>query len=156
VISAEVSCGHEVEIIYMLPEKLENIGVNGNSITVSGKEAGVATIAVRTSDGFMSDDVCNVIIHSDAQLVLPKALTTIKEQAFADMPVEEVVLGDGVAVIGERAFENCKDLVLINLADNVQIGEYAFDGCDNLTIICTEGSTGHAYAVANGIPYIIR
>ena len=32
----------------------------------------------------------------------------------------------------------------------------AFIGCDQLTIICSEGGSAQAYAIDNGIPYVIH
>ena len=46
--------------------------------------------------------------------------------------------------------------VLISLPDGIRIGKDAFFGCDQLTILCAEGSSGQEYAIAYGIPYVIR
>ena len=44
-----------------------------------------------------------------------------------------VVIEDGVASVGKRAFENCTSLTNISIAESVvRIGEYAFNGCTAL------------------------
>ena len=48
--------------------------------------------------------------------------------------VTEVTVPDGVTVIGERAFEDCKHLTSVHLPDGVtKIAECAFFGCKTLT-----------------------
>ena len=98
----------------------------------------------------------NYAIINSNPFVLPSMITTISEEAFMGLPVEEITLGNGVKSIGARAFANCKDLILLNLPSGVQIEEDAFDGCNQLTVICTPNSTGYTYAKENGIPVILR
>ena len=88
-------------------------------------------------------------------MVLPAELTSLEEEAFANSAAEEIILGDQVERIGAKAFADCKNLALITLPDDVQIGEKAFDGSTQLTILCSEDSTGQAYAVENGIPCVV-
>lgn len=127
-VSVEFTCGHDADVKFVLPEALK-----------AGKQTGNA-----------------ISIQAAAQQVLPQALTDIRAEAFAGLGFEEVVLGENVASIGKKAFANCKNLVLINLSDDVVVEKDAFIGCDQLTIICSEGGSAQAYAIDNGIPYVIH
>ena len=52
--------------------------------------------------------------------------------------LSEVILGDSVTSIGERAFYDCSCLTAINISENSQlmsIGDYAFYDCSSLTAI---------------------
>lgn len=47
-----------------------------------------------------------------------------------DKSVREVVIPDGVEVIGENAFDDCDNLENIDMPDSiVSIGQEAFNGC---------------------------
>lgn len=127
-VSVEFTCGHDADVKFVLPEALK-----------AGKQTGNA-----------------ISIQAAAQQVLPQALTDIRAEAFAGLGFEEVVLGENVASIGKKAFADCKNLVLINLSDDVVVEKDAFIGCDQLTIICSEGVSAQAYAIDNGIPYVIH
>ena len=61
---------------------------------------------------------------------------------------------DGVAAIGELAFEDCNALTQVILPDSLTfIGEDAFYGCEKLTLIVSKGSYAEQYAKENTIPY---
>lgn len=65
------------------------------------------------------------------QIVLPKGLQAIGNEAFADSRLEEIAFGDTPALtsIGDRAFEDCPDLVVRSFpAGLLSIGERAFAG----------------------------
>lgn len=50
--------------------------------------------------------------------------------------IEEVVIGDGITSIGDRAFLNCSSLTSVTIGNGVtSIHMTAFNGCSNLTII---------------------
>lgn len=155
IISASFTCGHHVELQVHIPDNLTLVSWNGSSVTVSGNEPGVATLSFEVDDEFRNRASCKVVVHAAEQMILPSALTAIDEEAFTNLSAEEVVLSHKVESIGARAFADCKNLVLINLPDGVQIAEDAFDGCEQLTILCSEGSTGHAYATEHEMPYLI-
>jgi len=154
-IIASTICGHAVGVTAYLPPELTLISQEDSSVVVAANTPGTATLRFETDDEFQSSASCTLVIHAQQQMILPAALTTIKEESFANLSAEEIVLGSNVETIGARAFADCKNLVLINLPDDVQIAEGAFSGCNQLTILCTGGSTGHAYAIEQGIPYII-
>lgn len=155
VISVSFICGHQAEVTAQVSDKLTLTSSDGGAIVVTGVEAGVATLWAEVDDAVRNRASCKVVVHAAEQMILPSALTMIDEEAFANLKTEEFVLSHKVESIGARAFADCKNLVLINLPDNVQIAEDAFDGCEQLTILCSEGSTGQTYATEHEIPCLI-
>lgn len=85
-------------------------------------------------------------------IVLPQELTVVDTEAFCgDLSVTEVVLPEGTARIGSRAFAD-SGLKIINLPDSLQtIAADAFEGCAGLTATVSKNSYAHTYCVANGI-----
>ncbi len=59
----------------------------------------------------------------------------IAEAMFYDnSDIEEVIISNGVEIIGERAFILCKNLKSVSIPDSVKkIGQGAFQGCSSLT-----------------------
>lgn len=123
--------------------------------TIIGLKAGMYYVRVRETENVKAGAVGKIVLHAAEKLTPPSALTEIGKEAFAGLTAEEIVLGGKVSSIGERAFAGCKELALITLPDDVQIAQGAFDGCVRLTLLCTQGSTGLAYAVENNIPYFV-
>ena len=51
-----------------------------------------------------------------------------------------------------EAFAGCSELKTITIPDSVtSIADDAFDGCDGLTIVCSDGSAAHEFAVGKSI-----
>ena len=70
-------------------------------------------------------------LNSMSLLALPAQLTTIEEEAFAELPCEGVIIPDGCTTIGQRAFADCDHLIYIRIPASVtDIAEDAFDGCE--------------------------
>ncbi|MBQ3602461.1 MAG: sigma-70 family RNA polymerase sigma factor [Clostridia bacterium] len=111
---------------------------------------------------------------------LPDTVTQIGQEAFADctslstisLPssLKQIGIGafygcsnlssinvpDSVTTISDEAFANCTALKTITIPPSVtNIADDAFSGCDSLTIICSEGSTAHKFAINNSIEYTI-
>lgn len=109
---------------------------------------------------------------------LPDTVTQIGQEAFADcsslssvsLPaslkqigigafygcskLSSVTVPNSVTTIGDEAFANCTSLKTVTIPSSVtDIADDAFIGCDSLTIICSEGSTAHNFAVDNSISY---
>ena len=55
----------------------------------------------------------------------------ISDGAFSGLStLEELVIGDGVTVVGDRAFMGCEGLRQVTLAEGIEsIGDHAFDNC---------------------------
>ena len=55
------------------------------------------------------------------------------QNAFINMKIEEIVLGDGIKTLGTSTFQNCVNLKEISLPDGVErLGVSAFNGCTSL------------------------
>ena len=90
-------------------------------------------------------------------LVLPEDLTKIEVSAFEGGTFTHVVLGKKVTTIGAKAFAKCGQLAYISIPKaTVSIAEDAFKGCDELVIVCEKGSAAEAFAIAQGIHYVIE
>ena len=67
------------------------------------------------------------------KLTIPDCVTEIGAYAFEKTPVQEVVIGNGVKVIGDHAFGGASNLSLITLGSSVEtIKTYAFYNCANV------------------------
>lgn len=56
--------------------------------------------------------------------------------AFAPFDLTEYAIPDGVVIIGNETFTNCKNLTAVTIPDSMaEIGQYALFGCSNLTNI---------------------
>lgn len=92
---------------------------------------------------------------SEADMLLPAALTTIEDEAFYGMPVSSVYCPDGLKTIGAKAFANCNALKKIRIPSSVtKIDGSAFDGCKGLLIFGTKGSTAETFAKNHGFIFI--
>jgi hypothetical protein len=67
------------------------------------------------------------------KLTIPDCVTEIGAYAFEKTPVQEVVIGNGVKVIGDHAFGGASNLSLITLGSSVEtIKTHAFYNCANV------------------------
>lgn len=67
---------------------------------------------------------------------------TLPDRAFMRCTaLQEVVLPDGVQVIGEYAFLNCSALTTVNLSQITRIDETAFRDCASLTALTLDNTT---------------
>ena len=67
-------------------------------------------------------------------VIVPKGVKSIGVEAFADTNIMQVTLPEGLMVIDNRAFYNCKRLSKINFPDSLAlIGESAFESCADLS-----------------------
>ena len=67
-------------------------------------------------------------------IVIPDGVTIIGESAFRYCKnIESVTIPNGVTTIGASAFEHCTNLRSVEIPSSVtEIGEKAFEGCKNL------------------------
>ena len=68
--------------------------------------------------------------------ILPKNITILEMQLFADTKLESITIPDKLVTIEERVFYKCKELGSVFIPDNVvSIGERCFAGCLGLKSI---------------------
>ena len=78
------------------------------------------------------------LIHLDkikylATVKIPSRITIIGREAFLNSPIKEVVLPEGIRIIGSCAFQGCCYLETINLPEGLQtIEDNGFEFCRNL------------------------
>lgn len=71
--------------------------------------------------------------NSLEEISLPASLEAINGGAFSGTAVKSLNIPGKNTVIGNNAFENCKELSSVVLADGIsRIGEKAFNGCEKL------------------------
>jgi len=86
---------------------------------------------------------------------LPADTKTVGEEAFAGSAANAIVIQDGCAAIGPRAFASCAALEIVVLpASATSIAADAFDGCSGLTIIAPDGSAARTLAEELGITWL--
>ncbi len=87
-------------------------------------------------------------------LTLPSALTTIEAEAFAgDSAAQYVALPD-VTDIGNRAFADDTNLMLVNIPSTVtSFGENIFSGSDSVVAVIDNNDTAVSYCQDNNIPF---
>lgn len=65
-----------------------------------------------------------------------KKVTIIGSEAFMESDIKKVTIPDGVIIIGERTFADCKELTSVTFADSVKvINKEAFLGCEGIKSI---------------------
>lgn len=79
-------------------------------------------------------------IGDETDVVIPDGVKVIGSGAFAGRKsLKSVVLPQSVTVIGSWAFSGCRSLTSIMIPESVaEIGTDAFDGCPNLIIHVSE------------------
>ncbi len=82
------------------------------------------------------------------------SLTAIEDEAFSGGAFTYVVLPDGAASIGRRAFADCPKLAYIYIPASVaSIDENAFDGVEDLTFFGIPGSEAENFANLHGFAF---
>ena len=124
------------------------------------KEAGIFAVTGTVESSFASAPEvtcpCTIVGHSALLMELPADLTEIRDAAFVNTSAVEYVLPEGMKTIGSRAFADNAELILVNLPEGLtSIAPDAFSNCPLLTILCTENSIGHQFALAREIPFIL-
>ena len=98
---------------------------------------------------------CYVTIRAEKQLILPVELRVIRARSFYGTDSQEIVLPEGVAAIGTKAFANSTELAFIHMPDSlIAIANDAFAGSDNVVFICSPKGCAAEYAAAHGIETI--
>lgn len=95
---------------------------------------GTATITVTArNSGRMAK--FTVTVTEAVTLYLPASLAAVPDEAFVGAAAGEVVIPEGCASIGSRAFADCTNLYAAVIPASVtEIAEDAFEGCSGVTI----------------------
>lgn len=131
--------------------------VSGTAVTAIGRQAFMNNTAVTsvtmpsgvTSIGLQAFSGCSSL----SSVSMPSTLKSIGMAAFYGCTsLRSVSIPSGTQSIGDEAFAGCSELKTVTIPDSVtSIADDAFDGCDGLTIICSDGSAAHEFAVGKSI-----
>lgn len=131
--------------------------VSGAAVTAIGRQAFMNNTAVTsvtmpsgiTSIGLQAFSGCSSL----SSVSMPSTLNSIGMAAFYGCTsLRSVSIPSGTQSIGDEAFAGCSELKTITIPDSVtSIADDAFDGCDGLTIVCSDGSAAHEFAVGKSI-----
>lgn len=124
-------------------------------MTVINKILSILAMLIFMSTVFTGVCLAETISISDADFVLPIALTTIEDEAFIGVDATIVYLRDGVVTIGEKAFAGCHSLQKIRIPTSVTtIADSAFDECPiALSIYGAKGSEAQQFAEKKGFRF---
>ena len=131
--------------------------VSGTAVTAIGRQAFMNNTAVTsvtmpsgiTSIGLQAFSGCSSL----SSVTMPSTLNSIGMAAFYGCTsLRSVSIPSGTQSIGDEAFAGCSELKTITIPDSVtSIADDAFGGCDGLTIVCSDGSAAHEFAVGKSI-----
>lgn len=141
------SCCEELEEIY-ISKNVENIE---SGIFFRCKN--LKKILVDENNQFYSSSENNEILYNkeksilisfpsvSGKIELENGITIISEYAFSNSDLEEIIIPEGVKVIGVGAFDGCEKLEKIILPKSLEeIRHFAFSDCPNLTSINYKGT----------------
>ena len=97
------------------------------------------------------------VVSGMAALKIPSSTTEIGVEAFMGASFQRVVLPDGLKTISPRAFQDCANLLYINIPDSVEyIAWDAFRNCKGVYFECSSGSVGESFAQSHGYTAVIN
>ena len=100
-------------------------------------------------------DADDTMIDSQPDFVLPDALRTIGEEAFAGGFFRYAVLSENTESVGVRAFADCPRLGYICIPNSgTVLDEQAFGDLDSLVIFGHSGSTAETFALDHGFIFV--
>lgn len=120
------------------------------------KTAGEVKLTARCI-GF-EDAYITLVVSEEVNSVLslPKDVTVIEDEAFMGTGSREIVIPDGVAYIGNRAFADCYRLKRITLPASAQaIGTSILEHSEQVIVLCPPQSMVKTYSEEHDLQYII-
>lgn len=120
------------------------------------ESADAGTAAYLPGGSFTKDaDTTLYAVWAQPDFVLPTALTTIENEAFANCAFRFAALSENTDTIGKNAFANCPNLKYIYIPEDcLWIDRYAFTSVTGLTILGVDGSYAKTYAKQVGFTFI--
>ena len=101
--------------------------------TFVAKDGKIYTVTA-IGDNFLYFDGC-IYSSGCSEVVLPKTIKKIGKYAFCQTKIQSINLPEGLELIDEAAFKNCRNLELTELPSTLRhLGGWAFYGCTNITI----------------------
>ncbi|MBP3429004.1 MAG: InlB B-repeat-containing protein [Clostridia bacterium] len=91
----------------------------------------------------------------EADVILPRSLSAVPEEAFAGSSVESVMLGEGTLTVASRAFADCAELtkIIVPSAETI-LAEDCLDGVtQEVVIVAPEDSAAYDFAKAQGLDF---
>ena len=110
--------------------------INGEANAVSFNNKVADVVVPSRIEGYPVTDIKEVFQETDIESIsLPGSVLSIKAQAFLNCAnLTDVVLAQGVTIIGDYAFKGCSSLANVSIPNSVtSIGTYAFVDCTNLS-----------------------
>lgn len=96
-------------------------------------------------------------VEINSAFALPQSLKAIEAEAFANLPIEAVIIPEGCERLGSRVFAGCENLRRIDIPSSVnRIAEDAFDGLDGTVLCVQEGSYTHGFVQAHGLAFFLK
>ena len=119
---------------------IEPYGVGSLDITENGEHdvSGKATAVVNVPDASL--ETLRSFIEGYRFNYRDDELTKIRDYAFYGSGIINLFTNN-VSDVGSNAFENCKNLTIVELKGATSIGSNAFGNCKNLTIVELKGAT---------------
>jgi|GEM_PF-4477481 len=126
-----------VSLALVLPTAAQPVSKNSG-----GTVASAATVN-SASDFVIENGVLTAYKGSSAVVTIPSGVTKIGEGAFTFKSIQEVIISEGVTVIGKEAFDACSSLSKVTLPSTLTtIEKSAFNFCKKLSNIkFTDGIT---------------
>lgn len=107
-----------------------------------------------TKIGWIYEDLTHYAMWAQPDVILPYALTTIEEEAFAGGAFTFVKLSENTVSIGKNAFADCPRLACIYIPEATEdIDPLVFGSTKDITIISMPGSTAEEYASDHGFVF---
>lgn len=94
--------------------------------------------------------------EQDSELFDENGIEIIDDRAFLECRnLKSISIPNNVTKLGKEAFSGCNNLSIVIIPASVnEIGMSAFEDCTNLTIHAPKGSYAIEYAKKNGIKYV--
>ena len=128
---------------------VENIGSNAFN-GCSGITGSLVFPESLTGIGLSAFSGCRGII---GKIIFPEKIEKISDNTFSNTGIEELEIKEGVVSVGSGAFENCKNLRKVVIADSVTfLDSRAFQACESLREIALPISTRYSTSETGNSP----